>query len=121
MLHVTIVPYVRNPICVFSLTFHDAQNFNNSGTPWRNLFAHMLTADQLDENSHAHTVFLKPTLILSSQLHPVFFQVFPFFDIFLPKFCTNSLFIFSVHSVRICRQPFFTISFDLFAYISLLV
>jgi len=72
MLHVTDVPYVRNPICVFSLTCHDAQDFKNSETLLRNLLAHMPTVDQLSENSQAHTVFLKPTLLLSSPLHPVF-------------------------------------------------
>jgi hypothetical protein len=45
--------------------------------------------------------------------------VFPFFHIFRPKFCTNAF--FSVHSVHICRQQFFTKLFDLFAYSSLLV
>jgi hypothetical protein len=73
---------------LFSLTCYEAQDFNNSGTLWRNVFAHMLTVDQLDENSNALTVFLKPILILFSPLHPVF-QVFPFFHIFRPKFCIN--------------------------------
>lgn len=121
MLHVTVVPYVRNPICVFSLKCHDAQDFNNSGTLWRSLFAHMLTVHHLDENSYAHTVFLKPILILSSQLHLVFSSV-PF-PSHLPPKIFYQLFFFYFFSIfcYICRQPFFTKLFDLFAYSSLLV